>query len=38
VPSTLGPVACAAWAQGELGELWNGLRPVVTDKARLMEV
>uniref|UniRef100_A0A0C9RGT6 TSA: Wollemia nobilis Ref_Wollemi_Transcript_25560_1899 transcribed RNA sequence n=1 Tax=Wollemia nobilis TaxID=56998 RepID=A0A0C9RGT6_9CONI len=38
VPSTLGPVVFAAWIRNELKELWNGPRPVVTDKVRLMEV
>ncbi|CAM6116507.1 unnamed protein product [Calypogeia fissa] len=38
VPSTLGPVAFAAWTRSELTELWNGPRPIVHDKMRLMEV
>ncbi|KAG6543471.1 hypothetical protein Mapa_015141 [Marchantia paleacea] len=38
VPSTLGPVAFAAWTRSELNELWTGPRPVVTDKVRLLEV
>ncbi|KAJ7562969.1 hypothetical protein O6H91_03G090900 [Diphasiastrum complanatum] len=38
VPSTLGPVAFVAWARSEFLELWNGPRPILMEKARLMEV
>jgi hypothetical protein len=37
VPSTLGSILCAAWAQGELAELWSGPRPIVTEKTSFME-
>lgn len=38
VPSTLGPVVFSAWVRNELQELWDGPRPVVNEKARMMEV
>lgn len=38
VPSTLGPVVFSAWSRSELQELWNGPRPVVNEKARMMAV
>lgn len=37
VPSTLGSILCAAWARGELAELWSGPRPIVTEKTSFME-
>lgn len=38
VPSTLGPVVFTSWVRSELNELWDGPRPIVNDKTRLMEV
>lgn len=38
VPSTLGPVVFSAWARNELQELWDGPRPVLNEKGRMMEV
>lgn len=38
VPSTLGPVVFSAWVRNELQELWDGPRPVVNEKGRMMEV
>lgn len=38
VPSTLGPVVFSAWVRNELQELWNGPRPVINEKSRMMEV
>ncbi|KAI5078720.1 hypothetical protein GOP47_0006391 [Adiantum capillus-veneris] len=38
VPSTLGPVVFSAWVRNELQELWNGPRPVINEKNRMMEV
>lgn len=38
VPSTLGPVVFYAWVRNELQELWDGPRPVVNEKGRMMEV
>lgn len=37
VPSTLGSILGAAWARGELAELWSGPRPIVTEKTSLVE-
>jgi signal peptide peptidase-like protein 3 len=37
VPSTLGAILSAAWARGELAELWSGPRPIVTEKTSLVE-
>ncbi|GLJ42284.1 hypothetical protein SUGI_0875230 [Cryptomeria japonica] len=38
VPSTLGPVIFVSWVRSELNELWDGPRPIVNDKTRMMEV
>ncbi|KAF8380242.1 hypothetical protein HHK36_027725 [Tetracentron sinense] len=38
VPSTLGPVILMSWIRKEFTELWEGTKPNLNDKARLMEV
>uniref|UniRef100_A0A0E0EXB5 Signal peptide peptidase-like 1 n=1 Tax=Oryza meridionalis TaxID=40149 RepID=A0A0E0EXB5_9ORYZ len=38
VPSTLGPVMYMSWLRNELWELWEGSRPILNDKAHLLEV
>ncbi|XP_078182696.1 SIGNAL PEPTIDE PEPTIDASE-LIKE 1 [Carex rostrata] len=37
VPSTLGPVMFLGWLRNELKELWEGSKPVLNDKERLLE-
>ncbi|KAJ1694425.1 hypothetical protein LUZ63_011123 [Rhynchospora breviuscula] len=37
VPSTLGPVMFLAWLRNELKEIWEGSKPVLNEKARLLE-
>ncbi|KAJ3693038.1 hypothetical protein LUZ60_012133 [Juncus effusus] len=38
VPSTLGPVIFVGWLRNEVRELWEGSRPLLNDKAHLLEV
>ncbi|KAJ4778240.1 signal peptide peptidase [Rhynchospora pubera] len=37
VPSTLGPVMFLAWLRNEVKEIWEGSKPVLNEKARLLE-
>ncbi|KAG8048323.1 hypothetical protein GUJ93_ZPchr0008g14196 [Zizania palustris] len=38
VPSTLGPVMYMSWLRNDLWELWEGSKPILNEKAHLLEV